>query len=1099
MRKMKKTLATVALASMVLTALPAQLFAADAPTRLADVDRVGTAIAIANNGWTSADTVVVAPADDANLVDALAVAPLAGQANAPILMTYKDSLDARVKAEISKLGAKNVYAVGALSQTAIDQLGAISGVVVTPLKGADRFETAAKIAAKLTSPKGTFVVGYNGLADAMSAASFAAANGYAIEIADLNGSLPASESLVGSTVYTLGGPSLVKDIAGAQRLYGATRYDTNDKVLGTLSYKYDKVYVANGETLVDALAGSALAAKTQSPVILTDGVSAKAAATVAKNMGSSSQVIAFGGTGVVPETVRSSIGVNQSGPLSVTSVSAVSANSFKVAFNTAPADTSKVTFTVTRASVPVSVTVTWDGASATLAAASNLPAGDYAISVKNDTTDLGTSTVSVSQQQVKTIKFTSSKLAVNTTGDGYATYQVLDQYGNDITGSYLASSIQFVPGVGTWSIPSPGVLKISPTSGTLAQFTSVTITAYDQTSGVSASVTLPTSTAVGTLSTIKLNSLTSPTNAVLTAGDTSDVWYVDYTATDMSGNSTQDYYLVTGGLIMGNNDYGTGNALTTSSPWVLANVIDDGSHKALIQVRVKDDNGQVLMDQPVTITAMSYNGVASSLNVTLKKAAMVDTITLMAPAYNIASGESKEIPYVAYDQNGNQVTKSSDLNNSTVALTGAHWVTNADGTASIYNDAVTNPGTQPMPAVITAVTKSSKLSTLTLSIQPAAVADSLSVDNSVLVSTMEVGATQQVDFGYIGGNGGLTVKDQYGRVMDMIGDPGNYEVRVTTSGAVSVSIINGTGSDTGVSGGKAFQITAAATPGPGSITFNLVDTSATPAKVIDTKTVSFSVISASDVKGYTIDKVPNPVYTAFNYQTTNSALSTANRPTDYYANPSVYGTTAGGSKVVLAGSPVTGAYTDSGYFFTNFTGTPMSYDAVKVYATKYADPAKTSASAHLTVVINDNGGLHSVTTDISSTTSGPTAASLGVSVDERTAGVTVSGDTITLDVTKYGAALQTAFLTKYMTRFNNGDGSSVSRAPVYFYAKDQYGTKAMALAQISASENDASFTLDSNGQITKLDLNALKTAGKDITITVVSTNGLLKAYKLHFK
>ncbi len=358
MRKMKKTLAALAIVGMVLTTLPAQLFAADATTRLADADRVGTSIAIANNGWTTADTVIVAPADDANLVDALAVAPLAGQANAPILMTYKDALDSRVQAEITALGAKNVYAVGALSPAAVAQLSAISGVTVTSLQGTDRFDTAAKIAAKLTSPKGTFVVGYNGVADAMSAASFAAANGYAILIADLDGKLPANEALVGTTTYTLGGPTLVADIAGATRLYGANRYDTNDAVLAKLTYKYDKVYVANGESLVDALAGSALAAKTGSAIVLTDGVNATAAATVEKGMTSTSVTIAFGGAGVVPETVRAGVTYQAPAVLSVTSVSAINLKEINVQFNKAVDKTTAETienYTLSAGSVSTAV------------------------------------------------------------------------------------------------------------------------------------------------------------------------------------------------------------------------------------------------------------------------------------------------------------------------------------------------------------------------------------------------------------------------------------------------------------------------------------------------------------------------------------------------------------------------------------------------------------------------------------------------------------------------------------------------------------------------------------------------------------------------
>jgi hypothetical protein len=54
-------------------------------------DRIATAVAISRQGWTSSDTVVVTSSNDNNLVDALAVAPLAGQEGAPILLAKNDS------------------------------------------------------------------------------------------------------------------------------------------------------------------------------------------------------------------------------------------------------------------------------------------------------------------------------------------------------------------------------------------------------------------------------------------------------------------------------------------------------------------------------------------------------------------------------------------------------------------------------------------------------------------------------------------------------------------------------------------------------------------------------------------------------------------------------------------------------------------------------------------------------------------------------------------------------------------------------------------------------------------------------------------------
>jgi hypothetical protein len=278
-------------------------------THISGLNRVETSVAISRQGWTSAETVIIAPGGQNNLIDALAVAPLAGQEKAPILLST-GSLDPAVVAEIQRLGANKVYAVGAISQTVIDALGAaLPGVTVEVLKGSNRFETANLINAKLTAPQGTFVVGYNAIADAVSAASFAAANGYAIQIASPDGWLArplpvadAGSATIGSIresgaqpdsangsalddhdttrvepelsdlpIYVLGGPTLVSDVAGATRLYGATRYETNKAIRDALTFEYTNIYTADGSTLVDALTGSALAAQTRSAVVLLPG------------------------------------------------------------------------------------------------------------------------------------------------------------------------------------------------------------------------------------------------------------------------------------------------------------------------------------------------------------------------------------------------------------------------------------------------------------------------------------------------------------------------------------------------------------------------------------------------------------------------------------------------------------------------------------------------------------------------------------------------------------------------------------------------------------------------------------------------------------
>ncbi|WP_425806364.1 cell wall-binding repeat-containing protein [Desulfitobacterium sp. Sab5] len=1098
MRKTKKALASLAIAGMVLSIAPMSVFGATDVTRLSDADRVGTAIAIAANGWTSTDSVIVVPADDANIVDALAAAPLAGQLNAPILVTYKGALDPKVQQEIVDLKAKNVYAVGALSADTVAALKAISGVNVTALQGADRTETAAKVAAQLTNIKGSFVVAYNGVADAMSAASYAAANGYSILVENPDATLPANEAAYkGATQYTVGGQA---KLDGATALAGADRYATNDAVVNALDYKYDKVYVANGETLVDALAGASLAAKTNSPIVLAD--TTKAATGVNGKVTDSTQVIALGGVGAVPEAVRASVGkTTPSGPVSVQSVKASAANQIKVTFGAAPADTSKVTFDVQRSTTPVTVTATWNDAKteATLTGSANFPEGSYTVAVKNDTTDLGTSTLDITAQKVAKINITSTKLAVTTTGaavqTGYATYQVEDQYGNDITTASLANSLNFQSGVSNNMEWKDGLITIHPGSLNLLQFSTVVITGYDDNTGVSTTATLTVSTQVGSLSSFKLTTLTNADGKELSAGDSSSVFYAGYEAVDISGNKTTNLDLIRGGLITNTNNnlaYG----LTTSSSYVTAEVVEDPSDstKAAIEVKVAP-NVSISMDMPITITAMTWTGSTSSINVTLKKGSVVDKFTLMAPAYDIAQNETKEIPFVAYDQNGVQLTDASDISMDDVTFSSNITTkVNVDGTLSLWFTSA-NTGSQ----VITAMTSSGKYSSVTINVEDPAYADTLALDSTKLVNNMEAGAVQKVDFGF--DKGGLSVKDQYGRLFDMSDNANGYQVKVESSDTAVVNYVSG---HQYAYEGQQIQLQAGATTGTATVKFTLIKTS--DGTVKDTKSVTIANVSTDDIKGYTIDSVANAIYTSEDNANTITDFEKA-----YAANPKVYGQTAGGAKVALAGNPVIGAYVDSTDFAVTAatTSSALAYDAVKVTAHQL-DTGVTSSSTNLTVTIQDqvDQSINVVTTAIKSTNAAPVAKDLAVQVKTWLPGVTVNsiGDEITIS-TSAAAANGGTLLTANtglgngatLARYDVTTGASANRAAVNFYTLDQYGVKGgIQLAQILKTGDtltNGSFTVDANGLISA----SLTTATRGtVTLKAISTNGLVKTIKITF-
>lgn len=83
-------------------------------------------------------------------------------------MTDNNTLTQSTKVELTKLGVKNVYVVGAVSSAVVAQVNAMPGVTATQLQGITRIDTATKISSKLSTPAGSFVVGFNALADALS-------------------------------------------------------------------------------------------------------------------------------------------------------------------------------------------------------------------------------------------------------------------------------------------------------------------------------------------------------------------------------------------------------------------------------------------------------------------------------------------------------------------------------------------------------------------------------------------------------------------------------------------------------------------------------------------------------------------------------------------------------------------------------------------------------------------------------------------------------------------------------------------------------------------------------------------------------------------
>ncbi|WLR41601.1 cell wall-binding repeat-containing protein [Bacillus carboniphilus] len=244
--------------------------------RLAGENRYQTAVDISKEGWIESSTVVITRGND--FPDALAGAPLAYKKNAPILLTETKQLSPETKAEIIRLKAKQAIILGgpqAVSDSVKKSINDL-GLEVSRISGADRFETAEKIAQHLPADTAIIAYGYN-FPDALAASSIAAENGYPILLTEKNKVPASTERTLGSKKKTIvvGGQEVISHNVSSKlpsptRVGGADRFETAQKIVDHFYKGENKVMMANGTNFPDALTGSVLAAKDQAFLLLTE-------------------------------------------------------------------------------------------------------------------------------------------------------------------------------------------------------------------------------------------------------------------------------------------------------------------------------------------------------------------------------------------------------------------------------------------------------------------------------------------------------------------------------------------------------------------------------------------------------------------------------------------------------------------------------------------------------------------------------------------------------------------------------------------------------------------------------------------------------------
>lgn len=256
---------------------PAPVPLPDSVDRIQGANRYETAAALSKAAFPSASTVIIASAE--RYPDALAAAPLSAKTGAPILLTAAGGLHEAAENEIRRLRPSKAIVLGSTRtlSTQVDKDLSALNLTVERLAGADRYETAAKIATQVGGSTIVMAKGTGqGWADAIAATGYAAHRQRPILLVDGVTVAPptwkALDKLGVSTVEIIGGAAAVSPGIEDQltsrgitvrRLAGADRLATSAKVADAsvaAGMSATTVWVATARNWADALsAGPAVA------------------------------------------------------------------------------------------------------------------------------------------------------------------------------------------------------------------------------------------------------------------------------------------------------------------------------------------------------------------------------------------------------------------------------------------------------------------------------------------------------------------------------------------------------------------------------------------------------------------------------------------------------------------------------------------------------------------------------------------------------------------------------------------------------------------------------------------------------------------------
>lgn len=292
--------------------------------RISGTNRTKTAIEISQKAFAddSVDSVVLIGYHGE--VDALAGTLLAADKDAPVLISGSKELTADVKAEIDRLGAKNVYILGgeATVHSKIEKELKALKLNVERISGTNRAATAANVAKAVkgkTADKIFLASGEEGhLADGLAIAPVSAKEKAPVLLTD-NAKKLSKETIDMITALNVkeiefvGGEAVISDSIKNQfttiefdRVAGAGRVETALEIASKYFTESSQAIISYGWGSADALAGAYFAAKEDAPMLLsnTEEITTEALNYLDKH---TDFAYVLGGSAVISESVLNKI------------------------------------------------------------------------------------------------------------------------------------------------------------------------------------------------------------------------------------------------------------------------------------------------------------------------------------------------------------------------------------------------------------------------------------------------------------------------------------------------------------------------------------------------------------------------------------------------------------------------------------------------------------------------------------------------------------------------------------------------------------------------------------------------------------------------